>query len=145
MAGSVWERKDGRFGAEFRYKAGGLTKTLTTTRATREAADAGLAGKEADRAAGQLSTGSQTVRDYLEEWLKDAVEPSVSRRTHEKRAWAVRLHIAPALGRVRLPDLDAHAIPSGTRDGRSCSATPPRRYSPAWGRGQPQPWSRRPS
>ena len=34
---------------------------------------------------------------YLDEWLRDAVDLPVSRRTHEKRAWAVNVHIKPAL------------------------------------------------
>lgn len=112
MSGSIWPRKDGRFGAEFRYKVGGLTKTLTSTKPTREAAEEWLAEREQDFADGGLVPGSETVGQYLEEWLRDAVEPSVARRTHEKRAWAVNLHIAPAIGSIRLSELDARTIQS---------------------------------
>lgn len=64
-----------------------------------------------DSADGELvAFGARTVGQYLDEWLRDAVEPSVSHRTHEKRAWAVKLHIEPALGGVGLRDLDARSI-----------------------------------
>jgi integrase len=111
MAGSVWERKDGRFGAEFSYETAAGKRTATTTKSTREAAESWLEKMRSDAAVGELSaSGSRTFGQYLDEWLKDAVEPSVSRRTHEKRVWAVRLHIAPALGSTRLPDVDARKI-----------------------------------
>ena len=68
-----------------------------------------------------LFSGSQNLASYLEEWLKDAVEPSVSRRTHQKRAWAVNSHISPGLGRTRLDDLEPRAVQglyaSMTREG----------------------------
>jgi integrase len=111
MPGSVWERKDGRFGAEFSYETSAGKRTATTTKPTREAAESWLEKMRSDAAVGELSApGSRTFGQYLEEWLRDAVEPSVSRRTHEKRVWAVRLHIAPALGAARLPDVDARKI-----------------------------------
>ncbi len=109
MAGSVWERRDGRFGAEFRYKVGGLTKTLTTTKPDEAAARAWLAEKEADRAEGVVS-GSETVGQYLDAWLAEAVAPRVSRNTYAKRESAVRVHIKPALGQVALSDLDARGV-----------------------------------
>jgi len=55
-------------------------------------------------------SGAQSVGHYLDEWLRDAIEPSVARRTHEKRSWAAREHIKPALGGVRLRDLEARRI-----------------------------------
>jgi integrase len=112
MAGSVWERKDGRFGAKLPYPVpGGGTKIATTTKSTREAAEKWLARMREDAAdAEPIVTGSLSVARYLDEWLRDAVEPFTSRRTYEKRAWAVNLHIQPALGSVRLRDLDARRI-----------------------------------
>ena len=89
----------------------GKTKTATTTKSTREAAEKWLARMQEEVTGGEpVVFGSQTVGQYLDEWLRDAVEPSVSRRTHEKRSWAVNIHIKPALGSVRLRDLDARRI-----------------------------------
>lgn len=110
--GSVWERKDGRFGAEFPYPIpGGGPKTATTTKSTRQKAEAWLVRMQEDAPGGDAPVvSSQTVGRYLDEWLRDAVEPFKSRRTYEKRAWAVGLHIKPALGGVRLRDLDARRV-----------------------------------
>lgn len=114
MAGSVWERKDGRFGAEFPYPIpGGGTKVATTTKTTREKAQAWLERmREGAAKAEPIVSGSQSAGQYLDEWLRDTIEPFKSRRTYEKRAWAVNLHIKPALGSVRLRDLDARRIQS---------------------------------
>lgn len=111
MVGSVWQRKDGRFGAEFPVPVPGGVKAATTTKSTRDAAEAWLEQMREDATDGNLAvSGGRTVGGYLDEWLRDAVEPSVGRRTYGKRSWAVRLHIAPAFGSVRLSDLDARRI-----------------------------------
>lgn len=91
----------------------GGTKIATTTKSTRAAAEAWRAKMEEDVSGGEpVVSGSQSVGKYLDEWLRDAIEPSVSRRTYEKRVWATGFHIKPALGTVRLRDLDARAIQS---------------------------------
>src|SRR5215203_5059694 len=111
MRGSVWERSDGRSGAEFPMPIPGGTKVLTTTKSTEEAAEAWRAKLEEDLAgAGPIVSGSQNVGRYLDQWLRDAVEPSVSPSTHDKRAWAVNQHIKPALGSFKLKEFDARRI-----------------------------------
>ena len=113
VARSVWERKDGRFGAEYPVPIPGGTKTLSTMKTIREAAEAWRAKMEEDVSDCEpVVSGSQSVGQYLDEWLRDAVEPSVTRRTYEKRAWAVNLHLKPVLGGIRLRDLDARRIQS---------------------------------
>jgi len=113
VKGSVWARKVGRFGAEYPVPFLGGPKIATTTKSTREAAEAWRAKMEEDAADGEpVVSGSQSVGQYLDEWLRDAVEPSVSRRTYEKRAWAVNLHIKPALGGAPAgPRRQAHPVP----------------------------------
>ena len=107
----MWERKDGRFGAEYPVTFLGDTKIANTTKSTPEAAEAWRAKMEEEAADGEpVASGSQSVGQYLDEWLRDAVEPSVSCRTYEKRAWAVNLHISRSSARVR--DLDARRIQS---------------------------------
>ena len=112
MAGSVWARGDGRYGVEVPYRdAFGRRRVRSTTKATEEEARAWLEQMRASIADEELTAHtSQTVGAYLDEWLRDAVEPRVSPRTYDKRSWAVRIHIAPALGRVRLSDLSPRSI-----------------------------------
>jgi hypothetical protein len=50
------------------------------------------------------------VGEYLYGWLADVVEPSVAPKTHEKRSYHVRVHLAPAIGHLRLKDLQARQI-----------------------------------
>lgn len=109
MTGSVWERKDGRFGAEFRYKVGSATKTLTTTKSTRETAEAWLADKETDHADGVVS-GNETVGRFLDAWLEESVAPRVSRNTYRKREGAVRVHIKPEIGAIPISELDVRRV-----------------------------------
>jgi integrase len=90
---------------------GGVTKTASTTKSTREAAERWLARMQEDAAdAEPIITGSLSVGRYLDEWLRDAVEPFKSRRTYEKRVWAVNLQIKPALGSAGLPELPLHEL-----------------------------------
>jgi hypothetical protein len=112
MKGSVWERGDGRFGAEYHYTVNGVNKTFTTTKSTEEAANAWRAQKQADLEDGLLGPDTHSLSSYLDEWLKDAVEPSIARRTYQKRAWAVNQHIVPALGGTGLTDLEPRSIQS---------------------------------
>ena len=46
-----------------------------------------------------------SVEDHLKRWLKDSVKGSVSPVTHQSYERLVRVHIAPALGRVKLKTL----------------------------------------
>ncbi len=107
----MWRRKDGRHGARFTWDTPTGKRTATTTKATEGEAEAWLLRTRADALDGEPAvSGPQTVAEYLDGWLRDAVEPSKARRTHEKRSWAVRVHINPALGKVKLTDLDARRI-----------------------------------
>ena len=70
----------------------------------------------ADRDGGLIfDAGSLTVGDYLERWLKDA-EGTVRRSTFEGYEYAVRPHIVPALGRIKLKDLTPAHLRSFYRD-----------------------------
>jgi integrase len=61
----------------------------------------------ADRADGLVfDAGSLTVGEYLNKWLKD-VQDTVRQSTYEGYEYAIRPHIRPALGRIKLKDLTA--------------------------------------
>jgi integrase len=69
-------------------------------REARANADAGLV----------FDAGKQTVGEYLDRWLKDSVLDTVRQRTYERYESIVRVHIKPAIGRVKLKALTpAHA------------------------------------
>ncbi len=56
-----------------------------------------------------FDAGAMTVGEYLDRWLKD-VEDTVRESTHARYEYAIRPHIKPALGKIKLKDLTpAHA------------------------------------
>src|ERR687895_547172 len=78
-------RKDDRDGEEVREK---LTKAI------------------ADRDGGLVyDAGYITVGEYLDRWLNDAVRDTVRQRTWERYEQIARVHIKPALGRIKLKAL----------------------------------------
>ena len=116
-SGSVWQRPDGRWGAALSYPYydpdTGRTKTkrASTTKKGWEAAHRWLMQKQNDLLGGVPDAPQNPpLGEYLDEWLRNVVEPSVAPKTHEKREYHVRVHISPALGHVRLKDLQARQI-----------------------------------
>jgi integrase len=69
-----------------------------------------LAKALANRADGLVfDAGTLTVGEYLDRWLKD-VRDTVRQSTYQGYEYAIRPHIGPALGRIKLKDLSpAHA------------------------------------
>jgi integrase len=69
-----------------------------------------LAKSLANRAEGLVfEAGTVTVEEYLDQWLRDA-QDTVRQSTFERYKNLVDLHVAPALGRIKLKDLTpAHA------------------------------------
>lgn len=69
-----------------------------------------LAKALSDRADGLVfDAGALTVGEYLERWLDD-VRDTVRKSTHEGYEYAVEPHIKPALGRIKLKDLNPAQI-----------------------------------
>lgn len=52
-----------------------------------------------------LEAQTLTVGPYLDRWLRDSVEGTVSRHTYRDYQDKVKLHLKPSLGRIRLRDL----------------------------------------
>jgi integrase len=116
-SGSVWQRPDGRWGAALSYPyydpdtGRTRTKRASTTKKAWEAAHRWLMQKQNDLLGGVTDAPQNPPhKEYLDEWLRNVVEPSVAPKTHEKREYHVRVHISPALGHVRLKDLQARQI-----------------------------------
>ncbi|MCC7019990.1 MAG: site-specific integrase [Ardenticatenales bacterium] len=59
-----------------------------------------------------LADERMTVSQYLSQWLETSVKPSVRPNTYESYAMHVRLHLTPALGRLRL----SHVTPQHVQD-----------------------------
>ncbi len=60
----------------------------------------------ADRDGGLVfDAGKLTVGEYVTHWLEDSVKGTVKPVTYESYARLVRVHVVPALGRVKLKSL----------------------------------------
>jgi integrase len=69
-----------------------------------------LAKALSNRADGLIfDAGSLTVGEYLDRWLKD-IEETVRQSTFERHESLVELHIKPALGQIKLKDLNAAQV-----------------------------------
>jgi len=52
----------------------------------------------------------QTTESFLKTWLADTVTPSVRPKTAHSYAQMARLHVVPAVGKVRLDQLNAQHV-----------------------------------
>jgi integrase len=119
--GSIYPYKNkagkviGYRGSYWVYTAEGPKRRYVSAKTRQECAKK-LTKAMADRDGGLIfDAGSLTVGDYLEGWLKDA-ESTVRRSTFEGYEYAVRPHIVPALGRIKLKDLTPAHLRSFYRD-----------------------------
>jgi integrase len=104
--GSIYRRKDGRWvgqylvytdkGPKYRYLYGKTRQTVAEklTKAMAER-DSGLV----------FDAGSLTMGAYLDQWLSNSVQHTVRLRTWERYEQIARVHIKPALGRIKLKNL----------------------------------------
>jgi hypothetical protein len=65
-----------------------------------------------------LDAGNFTVRDYLACWLKDSVKDTVKPKTFEGHEMMVRVHIIPAIGRIKLSHANDGPLRNGWSRGR---------------------------
>ncbi len=66
----------------------------------------------------------ETVAEFLERWLRDYALAAVGRRTYERYEEIVRLHVVPALGRLRLTDVRPAHILTAEREWRELGLSP---------------------
>jgi len=113
---SVYRTKNGLWrGSYWVTTAKGLKRRYVSAK-TRQQCSQKLTKAMADRDGGLIfEAGHLTVGDYLKRWLKD-VEDTVRRSTYEGYEYAVRPHIVPALGRIKLKDLTSAHLRSFYRD-----------------------------
>jgi integrase len=104
--GSIYRRKDGYWVGQYGVQTAQGIKTRYIYGKSREEVRVKLSKAIADRDGGLVyDAGNITVGEYLDRWLSDAVRDTVRRRTWERYEQIVRVHLTPALGKVKLAKL----------------------------------------
>jgi integrase len=101
-----------------RHKRSGLYMAHYTVQTAAGPKRKALYGKTRSEVAAKLSkalaaresgltydAGKQTVGEYLARWLSNSVRDTVRQRTYERYESIVRVHLAPAIGKVKLKAL----------------------------------------
>ena len=115
--GSISRRKDGRWEAKYTAHTADGPKRRALYGKTRKEAAEKLAKALSDRASGYtFDTENMTVGEYLDRWLNDSDRASVRTSTYERHEQIVRLHLKPALGRVKLSKLTPSHVQGLYRD-----------------------------
>lgn len=104
--GSITRRKDGLYMARYTVQTATGPKRKTLYGKTRVEAAAKLSKALTDREGGlTYDAGKQSVGEYLGRWLSDSVMDTVRQRTYERYESIVRVHLVPAIGRIKLKTL----------------------------------------
>ncbi|MBV9690217.1 MAG: tyrosine-type recombinase/integrase [Ktedonobacteraceae bacterium] len=101
--GSVFQRKDGRWVAQFYLETG---KKKCLYRKTEKEARAALRKVLHEQEQGTLVTGpQQTLKVYLEQWLEQVHRPTVRLSTYNLYRIVLHKHLIPCLGHIQLQRL----------------------------------------
>ena len=104
--GITRHKKSGLYMARYTVQTPTGPKRKTLYGKTRREVDEKLTAAKADRDSGLLfDADSLMVARYLEGWLADSVRDTVKATTYETYERLMRLHLIPALGRVKLKNL----------------------------------------
>jgi integrase len=104
--GSIYRRKDGYWVGQYGVQTAEGTKTRYMYGKRREDVREKLTKAIADRDGGLVyDAGNITVGEYLDRWLTDSVRDTVRQRTWERYEQFVRVHLTPALGKIKLAKL----------------------------------------
>lgn len=104
--GSITRRDDGRWMGRYTVHTVAGAKRKTLYGRTRAEVSSKLSKALADRDGGLVfDAGSLTVGEYLDRWLKDSVKDTVRPSTYERHEGIIRIHLKPALGRIKLKAL----------------------------------------
>jgi len=107
--GSVYQRKDGRWVAEFRLDDG---KKKQLYRKTEKEAHVALRKALHEKEQGTLATGpQQAIKGYLEHWLEQVYRPTARNvGTYNLYRTIVYNHLIPLLGHIRLQKLTPQQV-----------------------------------
>jgi integrase len=99
-------KKSGLYMARYMVETPNGPKRKTIYSKTREEVAEKLADALSDRNKGLVCNDENMfVGEYFEKWLKGSVRGSVRQSTYDRYESAIRLHIKPALGRLKLKKL----------------------------------------
>jgi integrase len=105
--GTIYRSKDraGYRAAYTVHTANGSKRRYISGKTRKEVAEK-LAKATADRDGGLVfDAGSLRLGEYLERWLYDSVRDTVRQRTWERYEQIIRVHLTPALGKLKLKNL----------------------------------------
>lgn len=110
--GSVYRAKDGRWvGATYADTNTGGRKRVVVYGRTRAEAKAKLTALQHELDAGvRVSVENWNVEQYLTHWLATVVKPARAPKTYQGYELAVRLHIAPRIGKKKLRALTVRDV-----------------------------------
>src|SRR5215217_4048616 len=115
--GTITRRKDGRWEARYTIHTVEGPKRKVLYGKTRADVSAKLTKAMADRDDGLVfDAGGSTVGDYLDRWLSDSVRGTVRESTYSRDKYLITNHIKPALGRLKLTNLNALHLQGLYRD-----------------------------
>jgi integrase len=123
--GSITRRKNGLYMARYWVETSQGPKRKTIYGKKREEVADMLARALAKRADGIFYDDENvTVGEYLDSWLKGSVRGSVRQSTFDRYEIAVRVHIKPALGRLKLKKLTPAHLASFYQDRLAAGSAP---------------------
>jgi integrase len=104
--GSITRRKNGGWCAQYVVYTAEGRKRKTLYGKSRQEVATKLARALSDREGGlTFEANNLTLNGYLDQWLNDSVRGTVRQRTWERYEQITRVHIKPALGRLKLKTL----------------------------------------
>lgn len=104
--GSIYRRETGTWAAQFTVWTAEGRKRRSVSGKTRAEVSRKLTEAMGDRDRGLVyDAGKLTVGEYLARWLEDSVKGTVRESTYERYGYAIRPHINPALGSLKLKNL----------------------------------------
>src|SRR5215218_6929017 len=104
--GSIYRRKNGTWAAQYTvWTSEGRTRRSVSGK-TRAEVSRKLTEALANRNGGLVyDAGKLTLGQYLDRWLVDSVKGTVKEATYANYSYITRVHISPALGRLKLKSL----------------------------------------
>jgi integrase len=104
--GSIYRRKNGTWAAQYTVWTVEGRRRRSVSGKTRAEVSHKLTEAMANRDDGLIyDAGKLTVGEYLDRWLADSVRGTVKETTYANYAYITRVHICPALGRMKLKSL----------------------------------------
>ncbi|MFP5262366.1 MAG: tyrosine-type recombinase/integrase [Blastocatellia bacterium] len=105
--GTIYKRKDGRWAAAINlgYQNGRLRRKTFYGTTRKAVSDQLMAALRKQQQGLPLVGETQTVKQFLENWLENIVKPSTRPATYISYRHMINLHVVPELGHIRLAKL----------------------------------------